>query len=141
MTEDPHAAPPAILSATLSAGEIVATWTPSQSDFDAFAELSGDDNPIHVDPAFSARTRFGRTVSHGMLLYSRLWALLRTRHPGRRHAMQSLMFPNPAYAGEELAFRFSGAEAKGNGGTMAIEIRRIADGKVVLSGECLLEEI
>ncbi len=42
----------------------------SQTDFDRFAALSGDDNPIHVDAEFSARTRFGRTVAHGMLLYS-----------------------------------------------------------------------
>jgi acyl dehydratase len=140
MTEDPHAAPPAILSATLSVGEIVATWTPSQSDFDAFAELSGDDNPIHVDPVFSARTRFGRTVSHGMLLYSRVWALLRIRYPGRRHALQSLMFPNPAYAGEELAVRFSAPAPEGDAETIAIEISRTADAKVVLSGQCLLEE-
>ena len=42
----------------------------TQRDFDRFAALSGDDNPIHVDPAFAARTRFGRTVCHGMLLYS-----------------------------------------------------------------------
>jgi acyl dehydratase len=45
----------------------VKTFT--QAEFDAFARLSGDDNPIHVDPEFSARTRFGRTVAHGMLLY------------------------------------------------------------------------
>ncbi|NDJ34144.1 MAG: hypothetical protein GYB64_05715, partial [Chloroflexi bacterium] len=42
----------------------------TQADFDLFAELSGDDNPIHVDPTFSARTRFGRTAAHGMMLYS-----------------------------------------------------------------------
>ena len=36
--------------------------TLTQGDFDAFATLSGDDNPIHVDPAFAARTRFGRTL-------------------------------------------------------------------------------
>lgn len=138
MTADLQAAPPAT---TPPVGEIVATWTPSQADFDAFADLSGDDNPIHVDPAFSARTRFGRTVSHGMLLYSRVWALLCARHPGRRHAMQLLMFPNPAYAGEELAIRFSAPAREGNAETITIEISRIADAKVVLSGQCRLEEI
>jgi len=56
---------------------IIADWTPTQADFDAFAAVSGDDNPIHVDPEFSAHTRFGRTVAHGMLLYSRLWAMVR----------------------------------------------------------------
>ena len=43
-------------------------WIPTQEEFDLFARISGDDNPIHVDPEFSARTRFGRTVSHGMLI-------------------------------------------------------------------------
>ena len=33
----------------------------TQQDFARFADLSGDNNPIHVDPQFSARTRFGRT--------------------------------------------------------------------------------
>ena len=36
----------------------------SQVDFDRFARLSGDNNPIHIDPAFSARTPFGQTVAH-----------------------------------------------------------------------------
>ncbi|MFC6657836.1 MaoC/PaaZ C-terminal domain-containing protein [Roseibium salinum] len=80
------------------------TWIPRQADFDAFARLSGDDNPIHVDPDFSARTRFGRTVSHGMLLYTRVHAHLQELYPGRAHKLQTLMFPNPAYADEELTF-------------------------------------
>ena len=50
-----------------------------QRDFDRFAALSGDDNPIHVDPEFAGRTRFGRTVCHGMLLYSTICRALTTR--------------------------------------------------------------
>ena len=42
----------------------------SQADFHRFARLSGDHNPIHVDPDYAAGTRFGATVSHGMLLFS-----------------------------------------------------------------------
>lgn len=118
--------------------EWTARWVPTQADFDAFAELSGDDNPIHVDAEFSARTRFGRTVSHGMLLYSRLWALLRQRYPGRRHAMQALMFPNPAYAEEELELAFSQGDAD-DAGLLAITISRVADGAPVLVGQCRLE--
>lgn len=77
---------------------------PTQSDFDLFAKVSGDDNPIHVDPEFSARTRFGRTVSHGMLLYSWAWSLLSDAFPGEEPDHAQLMFPNPCYAGEEIAF-------------------------------------
>lgn len=79
-----------------------ARWMPTQADFDAFARVSGDDNPIHVDEAFSARTGFGRTVSHGMLLYSKLWGVLVAAHPEIRQLSQTMMFANPCYAGEEV---------------------------------------
>ncbi|GAB4521160.1 MAG: MaoC family dehydratase [Roseibium sp.] len=112
------------------------TWTPRQADFDAFARLSGDDNPIHVDPEFSARTRFGRTVSHGMLLYTRVFARLEALYPGRRHEVQTLMFPNPAYADEELVISF--AESAVDPGVIEIEVKRGADGAVTLSASCRL---
>jgi acyl dehydratase len=110
------------------------TWIPRQADFDAFARLSGDNNPIHVDPEFSARTRFGRTVSHGMLLYTRVFAHLEQLHPGRKHMVQTLMFPNPSYADEELTFSFS--ENPERPDQILIEVKRSADGAVTLSGTC-----
>ena len=116
---------------------IEAEWTPGQEDFDRFAEISGDDNPIHVDPAFSQRTRFGRTVSHGMLLYSRVWALIREAAPGERHELQSLMFPNPAYADEALVIRVVPEEG-GETGRLKVSVRRKSDNAVVLQGECVL---
>ena len=100
--------------------------TPSQADFDAFARVSGDDNPIHVDAAFAARTRFGRTVSHGMLLFAILRAALAKAAPGVSVAGISLMFPNPAYAGEALLF-----EASGEGDAVHATARRVAGGDVV----------
>lgn len=82
----------------------IITRTFSQSDFNRFGALSGDDNPIHVSPEFSARTRFGRTVSHGMLLYTAIHGLLSTRFPDFVPVSQELMFPNPTFADEEITF-------------------------------------
>jgi acyl dehydratase len=113
---------------------IVADWTPTQAEFDAFAAVSGDDNPIHVVPEFSARTRFGRTVAHGMLLYARLWAMVRATWPGRAQDVQSLMFPNPSFAGEPLRLYV----VPGEDGSIAMRIVRIADGAVTLEGSCRL---
>ncbi|HMS10897.1 MAG TPA: MaoC family dehydratase, partial [Pyrinomonadaceae bacterium] len=42
----------------------------------AFAELSGDFNPIHLDEEFAARTRFGRRIAHGMLTGAFISAVL-----------------------------------------------------------------
>jgi acyl dehydratase len=78
-----------------------------QSDFDRFAALSGDDNPIHIDPDFSARTRFGRTVAHGMFLYSTVCGVLGTHlpGPGTIQIEQELMFPTATPTSEEVEVR------------------------------------
>lgn len=109
--------------------------TLAQSEFDLFARISGDNNPIHVDPAFSARTRFGRTVSHGMLLYTVLWGLVQKRYPGARQTNQALMFPNPAYANEPLRFEIAEARREGDRVLLTTKVARTGDGAVVLEGQ------
>ncbi|MBI4788544.1 MAG: MaoC family dehydratase [Chloroflexi bacterium] len=74
----------------------------TQDDFNRFAALSGDNNPIHVDPAFSARTAFGKTVAHGMFLYSLIHRALEQNFPGAAQVSQDLMFPSPSFVGEEV---------------------------------------
>ncbi|WP_298728184.1 MaoC/PaaZ C-terminal domain-containing protein [uncultured Ferrovibrio sp.] len=106
-----------------------------QPDFDLFAKISGDNNPIHVDAEFSARTRFGRTVSHGMLLYTILWGMVQKQYPGARQASQNLMFPNPAYADEPLDFEVTEISSDGNRRRLATKASRKHDGAVVLDGE------
>lgn len=111
-----------------------AEWLPTQDEFDAFAAVSGDDNPIHVDPEFSARTRFGRTVAHGMLIYSRLWGLLRNALPEARQESQQLMFPNPCFAGElvDLTVDEIGEDC------FAVRAVRRHDGAELLVGEAVI---
>ena len=96
------------MSVSLKVGQVESMRrTFCQSDFDRFAALSGDDNPIHVDPEFSARTKFGRTVAHGMFLYSTVCSLLGTRlpGPGTVQVEQELMFPTATPTGEEVEIR------------------------------------
>jgi 3-hydroxybutyryl-CoA dehydratase len=78
----------------------------TQDDFNRFAVLSGDDNPIHVDEAFSARSYFGKPVAHGMLLYSIISSLLGKQlpGPGSWQTEQELVFPSPTFAGQPVTF-------------------------------------
>lgn len=109
----------------------------SQQNFNQFADLSGDHNPIHVDPEYSASTRFGATVSHGMLLFTILRGTLHRRFPDYRLAEQRLMFPSPAYAGEPLTLHL---ERNGDGSTMVFSALIVKDdGSVCLEGQCTLE--
>ena len=111
----------------------------SQVDFDRFATLSGDDNPIHVDPAFSARTKFGRTVCHGMLLYSSICQVLGEKlpGPGTLQLEQSLIFPTPTFTGEEMTIRLEVAEVQPADGTAVLETTiSHADGRIACQGQC-----
>ena len=110
----------------------------TQSDFDAFAELSGDDNPIHVDEAFSAKTRFGRTVSHGMLLCTVLRGLLEQLVPGGRQVEQKLMFPSPTYAGDAMRFAVIRRSDDGRHVVAELNCERIEDGTITCAGEATL---
>jgi 3-hydroxybutyryl-CoA dehydratase len=42
------------------------TRTVSEADIIAFAEVTGDKNPIHLDARFAATTMFKRPIAHGM---------------------------------------------------------------------------
>ncbi len=56
--------------------------TVTQDMVSAYADISGDRNPIHLDPAFAAGTQFGGIVAHGMLLYGFMCDAMRRAHPG-----------------------------------------------------------
>ncbi|MEZ4769434.1 MAG: MaoC family dehydratase [Caldilineales bacterium] len=93
---------------TIAVGQVASVSRAfTQDDFDRFAALSGDDNPIHVDPAFAARSKFGRTVAHGMLLYSAVSTTLSSRWPhlGCKQLVQELKFPAPTYAEQAVEIR------------------------------------
>lgn len=109
----------------------------TQADFDRFAELSGDHNPIHVDPGYARGTAFGATVAHGMLLFSRLRALMEHAYPGKRLQAQELMFPAPSYAGETLALTLDGAPDAHGHVDLRMQVRK-ADGRLGLDGSARL---
>jgi len=85
--------------------EYTFNWVFTQTGFNRFADLSGDDNPIHVDPEFASRTKFGRTVAHGMFLFGIICQGLNMHFPDRYLLRQELVFPNPTYVGERLVVK------------------------------------
>jgi 3-hydroxybutyryl-CoA dehydratase len=110
----------------------------SQGDFDEFARLSGDNNPIHVDPAFAARTRFGRTVAHGMLLYGAICGVLSYHFPGATQIEQRLVFPAPTFADEEMTISLTVTELLPNQQIRLATVIYNPSGELTGDGETLI---
>lgn len=108
----------------------------SQADFDQFALLSGDDNAIHTDPEYSARTHFGQTVAHGLLLCSVLRGLVDQLIPGGSIAEQSVMFPAPTFTNERMRFSAEIQDTEAALTILKLEVRRVADGEIACQGNC-----
>lgn len=69
--------------------------TLSERDLVLFAEVSGDINPVHLDPEFAASTMFGERIAHGMWTGALISAALALQLPG----------PGTIYLGQTLSFR------------------------------------
>ena len=76
----------------------------TQRDIELFAELSGDDNPIHLDEDYAKKTIFKRRVAHGLLTASFISAVIGGKLPGPGciYISQSLNFRSALYAGDEV---------------------------------------
>ncbi len=70
----------------------------------AFAELTGDFNPLHFDASFAAHTRFGRLVVQGGLTTGLLHALVAMDLPGPGTVFlsQNWKFTSPVYIGDTI---------------------------------------
>jgi 3-hydroxybutyryl-CoA dehydratase len=54
--------------------------TVTQERIGAYADASGDHNPIHVDPEFARSTPFGGTIAHGMLVLALIGEMMRAAY-------------------------------------------------------------
>jgi acyl dehydratase len=70
----------------------------------AFAELTGDTNPVHLDDSYAAGTRFGRRIAHGMIAAGLISAALANDlpGPGTVYLSQTLHFKAPVYPGDTI---------------------------------------
>jgi acyl dehydratase len=104
----------------------------------AFAEISGDYNPLHFDEAFAVRTKFGRLVVQGGLTTGLLHALVAMDMPGPGTVFlsQNWKFTAPVFIGDTIT-----AEAEvisKHASKPVVELRvqiRRDDGTTVLEGE------
>lgn len=115
--------------------------TIQQRDIERFAELSGDDNPIHLDEDYAKRTRFGGRIAHGMLVAGLISAVLGTKLPGPGgiYLSQELKFRRPVKPGDTLTANVTIIEwdEEKSRMTLATEVSNQHD-EVVITGTAVM---
>lgn len=80
----------------------------TQEEVADFARLTGDDNPVHLDPVFAAGTPFGGTIAHGYLTLSLVVPLMAEVFAvtgigvGINYGLDRLRFPAPVPVGSRI---------------------------------------
>ena len=65
------------------------------ADIEAFAAATGDKNPVHLDDAYAATTRFGGRIAHGILTVGLISACIAQNWPGSIYLSQQVRFVKP----------------------------------------------
>ncbi len=76
----------------------------TQQDLDAFAALTGDFNPVHMDAEFARAQGFGKPIVHGMLTASFISTMVGMLLPGRGAlwTAQTLKFTRPCFVDDTI---------------------------------------
>ena len=117
------------------------TKTIEQADVDAFAAVTGDHNPIHVDEAFAKTTRFGRRIAHGMLTASLISSVLANKLPGEGSVYlgQTLKFVAPVFPGDEITARVTVRETREDKPIVKLDTVCLNQrGETVIRGEAIV---
>lgn len=109
-------------------------------DIAAFAALTGDTNPVHLDKAYASGTVFKVRIVHGMLTASYISTVLGTKLPGAGaiYISQSLKFRAPVYHGDTVTARVEVVELIGEKNRAILACTCHVEDRLVLEGEAVL---
>ena len=110
------------------------------ADIEAFAAVSGDVNPVHMDEAYAKTTTFGGRIAHGMLSAAYISAVLGNDlpGPGAIYLSQSLRFRRPVKIGDPVVAKVTVKSLDGDKGHAVFETVCLVNGKTVIDGEALI---
>ena len=111
--------------------------TVTGGDLDAFAAVTGDDNPVHLDEALAAATPFGGRIAHGMLSAGYISAVIGTKlpGPGAIYVSQSLRFRRPVKIGDTVLARAEITAIDADRARVTLKTTCLVAGKAVVEGE------
>lgn len=117
--------------------EATVSKTVTMADIETFASVSGDYNPVHLDPEYAAKTIFKQPIAHGLLTASYISTVfgMKMPGPGAIYVSQSLNFKAPVNIGDEVVARVVVADLMPAKRRARFDCYCTVNGKVVLDGE------
>jgi 3-hydroxybutyryl-CoA dehydratase len=111
--------------------------TVTVADIEAFAAVSGDHNPVHLDDAYAKTTMFEGRVAHGMLGASFISAAIASKlpGPGSIYLAQSLSFKAPVRPGDKVETVITVAEVVADKKRVVLKTQCRVGATVVIDGE------
>lgn len=113
--------------------------TITEASIDAFASLSGDVSPIHMDPGFSQKKGFKGRVVHGVFLLGFLSKIVGVHFPGKHSLIQSInaKFKAPAYVGDTIECTVEVDQISTGANTIVLKaiIRNKCSSKILVKSE------
>ena len=102
-----------------------------------FAQLSGDNNPIHLDKEFASKSRYKRNIAHGVLCSSLFSGIFGSQLPGEGcvYTFQSLNFKRPIYIDDEVEAIITVTEVNLNKNRVRFATNCYVNKKVCIDGE------
>ncbi len=114
--------------------------TVGEADIVAFAQVTGDTNPVHLDADYAAKTSFGGRIAHGMLSAGYISAVLGTAlpGPGAIYLSQTLKFKRPVRIGDEVTAVVTISEINEAKAQVTLATVCKVGGKAVVDGEAVV---
>ena len=111
--------------------------TVTEADIIAFAGVSGDDNPVHLNEDYAASTMFKGRIAHGMLSVGYISAVIGTRLPGPGciYLSQSLRFRAPVSIGDTVTARVTVTAMDRERNRVTLSTVCTVGDKIVIDGE------
>ena len=80
----------------------------TQANVDAFAQISGDNNPIHINAEYAAKTPFGKPIVHGFFAGAIFSKVFGTTWPGEGtiYMFQEMSFRAPVFVENDYTAKF-----------------------------------
>ena len=116
------------------------TKTVTDADIVKFAEVSGDNNPVHLDQAFAEQTMFKGRIAHGMLSAGFISTVIGTKLPGNGtiYMSQTLRFKAPVRIGDTVTATCTVSEVKADKRRAVLTTVCKVGGNTVIEGEALV---